>query len=575
MSSIVTAVFKATIGLLVNKGRDKAAEKLKDGDITDQKIRDLIVREIDDIKSKLDGLARKDLLTSISYFRRGVVYLFKLLDKVKSGEDGSVTSQAVMRTEAGKNLKFGPRQSATDTVGNTVSISDGLKNLNLANLEDADRRALSNAKEEFKIACLKATEAFNNEALSTSDRIQAMFIRVAATILEKVDYPEDAMDACRLCLEELHSIPAVQRSFTIECKQGFWAQFSKAERSEIIATVYRINRAIYDVTLMTCCPADGRVHGRVLSNWPCVDCGEEKLNILQDTRVAKTVRELGMKPLPWSFGQGDEEEHKLKEPCGIAINTNRQFIVADQGDKKVKLFDSSGKFLDSLSELPIEGLTKEIHIDDVATDNNGNIYVLVELRVVADPFEYSKRGEVFVIENTAKGYQHLEEFILMGGVRYCSLTVTSSNKVLALGSSELSSSRKHVDVYKACGRFVRSFGKGILKNASDITATNDGRVMVVDGDYGSLLQVFSEEGYHLSMFHLKVSSQYPAKIAFNQPSKQVVVAAGGNVFIYTENGKFVRSHEHDAEEIQSIAVSGGLVAIACSNYKVFIVPLMF
>ena len=51
MSSIATAVFKVTIGLLVNKGRDKAAEKLKDGDITDQRFRGLIVREIDDIKS--------------------------------------------------------------------------------------------------------------------------------------------------------------------------------------------------------------------------------------------------------------------------------------------------------------------------------------------------------------------------------------------------------------------------------------------------------------------------------------------------------------------------------------------
>ena len=69
MSLIITAVFKATIGLLVNKGRDKAAEKLKDGDVTDQKFRGLIVREIDDIKLQLKGLARKDLLASISFFK--------------------------------------------------------------------------------------------------------------------------------------------------------------------------------------------------------------------------------------------------------------------------------------------------------------------------------------------------------------------------------------------------------------------------------------------------------------------------------------------------------------------------
>ena len=61
MSSLVAAVFKATMGLLVDKRREAAAERLKEGDVTDQKFRGLIVQEMDDIKSKLDGLSRKDL----------------------------------------------------------------------------------------------------------------------------------------------------------------------------------------------------------------------------------------------------------------------------------------------------------------------------------------------------------------------------------------------------------------------------------------------------------------------------------------------------------------------------------
>ena len=62
MSSIVTTVFNSSIGCLVNKGRNIAAEKLKEGDVTDQKIRDLIVGDVEDVKSKLDGLSRQDLL---------------------------------------------------------------------------------------------------------------------------------------------------------------------------------------------------------------------------------------------------------------------------------------------------------------------------------------------------------------------------------------------------------------------------------------------------------------------------------------------------------------------------------
>lgn len=49
MSTLITAVFKTTIGLLVNKGRDKLAEKLNEGDVTDQKFRGLIVREMDEM----------------------------------------------------------------------------------------------------------------------------------------------------------------------------------------------------------------------------------------------------------------------------------------------------------------------------------------------------------------------------------------------------------------------------------------------------------------------------------------------------------------------------------------------
>ena len=37
MSSIVTTVFNATIGLLVDKVRDRVAERLKEGDVTEQK----------------------------------------------------------------------------------------------------------------------------------------------------------------------------------------------------------------------------------------------------------------------------------------------------------------------------------------------------------------------------------------------------------------------------------------------------------------------------------------------------------------------------------------------------------
>lgn len=75
MSAIITGVLKLTFGVLFDKLRDSTADKLKEGDLTDEKCRQLIVRELDDIKSKLDALIRKDLLSSIEFFRDGMNYL--------------------------------------------------------------------------------------------------------------------------------------------------------------------------------------------------------------------------------------------------------------------------------------------------------------------------------------------------------------------------------------------------------------------------------------------------------------------------------------------------------------------
>ena len=191
MSSIATAVFKLTVGMLVNKGRDKAAEKLKDGDVTDQIFGDLIVREIDDIRSKLDGLARKDLQASIIFFKEGIELLYQVFDKARITSD-------------------------TTTYHKAFSLVKEMKKLELTGLDESATRLLSDAKKRFKDARRRATDAFANEALKTADRILAMQYRVMSTILEKVDTPADAVAPCRVCVEDLHGLPAVQEYFNVE-----------------------------------------------------------------------------------------------------------------------------------------------------------------------------------------------------------------------------------------------------------------------------------------------------------------------------------------------------------------------
>ena len=286
MSSIVTAVFKATIGLLVNKGRDKAAEILKDGDVTDQKFHALIVREIDDIKSKLDALSRKDLEASISFFEEGIALLYEVFDKARSrGGYGAVTAKA-----------------ACDEA---FSLAEGIRRLELTGLDESATRKLSNAKERFKDARREATRAFKNESLKTSDRLLAMQYRVMATILETVDNPADAIAPCRVCIKELNCLPAVQNSFDVQLKKGIQAVrglFSKEERREIISSACHINRAICDVTLA--------VGKGVFCDWPTVDTGEHKVDPLSDRRLTKVLCKQEMGPFhvtTWPLGQEGED----------------------------------------------------------------------------------------------------------------------------------------------------------------------------------------------------------------------------------------------------------------------------
>ena len=544
MSSIITAVFKATIGLLVNKGLDKAAEKLKDGDVTDQKFRGLIVREIDDIKSQLKGLARKDLLASISFFKEGIELLYEVFGKARRRrEHGTIKEEAAAGTASAE----------------AVSLAKGMRRVELTDLDESATRALADAKDRFKDARRKATEAFANEALELSDRVLAMQYRVMSTILERVDNPEIALAACRVCIEELHSLSAVKECFTVELKGGFWARFSKEERRAIISATCHVNRTIYDVILMV----SFSNNPLYANNWPCVDTGEEKVDPLFDGRVSKVLQKQGMEHCcvtPWSFGQEGEKKHKLKFPRGIATNADGQFIIADNSDENVKVFDTSGKFV--LQFHPKRNDTETVlAVFDVATDmNNSNIFVLVRLGW------YEAEWEVKVFSQTA---DLLHKFPVRGE-GWGRLAVTN-NKVLVL-------TRETVHVYEHEGRYVRSFGEGISKYADDITAGPDGQIMTLNG-YSVF--IFTEDGKQQRKFNINTKEdEYWLRIACH-PSGEFVVVAGWErgtehpcVAIYTKDGEFVRkivvTEENDYFFITGITVSmeGHIAVVVTDFYKI-------
>ena len=520
MSGIITVVFKATVGWLVDKGRDEAAKKLKDGDVTDQQFRGIIMREIDDMKSKLDGLSRKDLLASIGFFREGIELLYEVFEEKRSmSEYGADTAQAAC--------------------AEAVSLAEGMKHLELT---ESATRQLTNAKKRFERAREMATIAFSNEALSTNDRILAMQYRVMATVLETIDHPADAVAPCKVCIEELNGLPVVQQSLREQLKTGFRAVkslFNKEERRKVISGVCLINRVAFNVIRIV--PVK-----ELFPKWLMIDTGEEKVYLLRDPRVREILCKQGMENCcisPRILTHDGEEEHGLKELSDIATNSSRQYILA-YVDFTIKVFDNSGKFVQGFRLPPlIDDSGKQLSIKTsvvrLATDMNDNIYVLVS--------EESRVGSYWIFKFNKTADQHHKFRVERISFNYglCKLSVSDSGKAVVLKGD---SSKKYwiVDVYETNGHLVCSFGQQILSYPCDITTVSDGRVMVVQGQGPRVVHIFSEQGDHLNKFCLQ-RSLFSPKIVFHRESQQVAVVDTENfsdklyIEIYTKDGEFVRS----------------------------------
>ena len=537
-------------------------EILKDGDVTDQKFFSLIVMEIDEIKSKLDALSWKDLKASVSFLEEGIALLYEVFNIANARSVcGAVTAQAAC------NEAF--------------PLIEGIRRLEITGLDESATRKLSTAKERFKDARRKATEAFQNEGLKTSDRILAMKYRVMATILETLDNPADALAPCRVCVKELNSLPAVQNNFHVQLKTGIQAVrgwFGQEERREVISSVCQVNRVIYDV--MQTFGGDAS-----LWIWPTVDTGDNKINPLYDARVTKVLIQQGMEHCcvtPWSFGQEGEKEHELKSPIGIATNSSGEFIVGDYGDRCVKVFDRNGKLVNVFG-LPTEDVTTPLYIEDVVTDMNDNIFVLTMMGKPGFHESERSRRSWWVYKPTKTAELH-NRFRLRGEGLYRRLSVRDTGKVMTLRD------RTAVEEYDSNEELVHSFGEEILRYAIDITVANDGRVLVLDNYDSSrsdslgadlVVYIFNEHGDHLNKFKLQRDYSLYTSIAFHPAGEHVVVAGKTldsnllEVKIYSKDGEFVRSTKiqicDDFSEVGGITVNNdGRIAVVTSNDEVFV-----
>ena len=544
MSAIISAVFKATIGLIVDKGRDVAAERMKEGDVTDQKFRSLIVRDLKEIHYKLDALSQKDLNAAIDFFETGLGCLYKAVDTMRSANVSLGAAKVSERNEEG-DFKQVTLPSDTDPE-KTLVLADGIRNMQLTELDETTKSLLSDAQENFRLAVEYATHACNNEALSTFDRITAIRYRVMAAMLKSAAETvrtagdlkstlQKALPQCEQCLKKLNSLPAVQNSFRVELNKGVLnirVRFGKDERMQIISTVCQVNRAIYDAMQK----ADKAVNVHVLK-WPGVDIGEDQVDPLRDVRVLQVLEgvkmahycitvgsfDLGLRPLFWR----------------MATNTLGQFLIADSW-RTVHVYDNNGMFQFSFNPQTDDAKTEIQKIYDLVTEDvSENIYLLVRLR---RPWPNGWDEEVQVFNKNANlEYKFPVRYALM-------------NRLLVSGSKLLILSSWEADVYNQNGDFVRSFEffkSGGDRALTNCTATHDGHILIMHdkGGYSDFFSVyvFTAEGQEIAKFKSGVGFGLDFMHFSPRSAGEHVVIAGYDgeygiivVEIYTLDGNFVR-----------------------------------
>ena len=315
MSSIVTRILRSVvIRLLSSHPHYFNAAELKDGDSAG-KIGLMIVRELEDIKSRCDGLARKDLLTILSYLKEGIGRLCMCLEKEpdlevatdQTPEDQVETSRMSCVAQS-KNLN------------EALELSHAIEKLENSS---AFTRFVS-AKDRFGEARKRAAETFCNTALSTADRILATKCRVISSILENLDSPGIAISSCLFYLRDLHSLPDICKIFSVYLNRSK-SLFGGDERVEHVKSVMLINYVLFEFNLKF---SSDKLTDRYI--WPATITldGGRSFNPILDWREVATRKSLcnEMSPL--------DDPYKLLIHTTVipvlSVVNNRQLVVVEE-----------------------------------------------------------------------------------------------------------------------------------------------------------------------------------------------------------------------------------------------------
>ncbi|CAB4013737.1 Hypothetical predicted protein [Paramuricea clavata] len=487
MSSIVTSIFSSTVGLLWKKAQDAIAKKLKDGDITDERIREIVVRELDDVKTKIDGLARKDLLVSCNFLQDGVQLLIVSLDKSKH-------EQKAMQSETQDDRGETSRMPSGDESANVMNKALELSHV-MGQLKIAASSEFESAKERFKDARKRATDAFCNKALNIQDRIFAAKLRIVSEILECLENPDTAATSCLLFLEKLHDLPAVREIFSVYLGGGVKSIFGKAEQVENVKSVMMINYVLYQFV--------SKFSSKYCSAlaWPTIQLSDRSFNPIWNWQDVSTTKSWGEELI-----QSPNEmslDRDIEVYLYAAVNSRGEIVISHNND--IEFISRTGE-RKVVNQFPVpsredeEGEVMKQEILGLALDQENNVYVVLYCETTSQNGNVDSHAVLYILDEHCNRVKHKSELnFLPKHDTHLRLAINKNNNIVM---TPMVLEDDHVYICDHTGQFKYKFEHeiSILRYMS----VSDNNEIMLTSYFGDAVHIYTEEG------NLKLKIELPA-----------------------------------------------------------------
>lgn len=357
MCALVDSLAKLTFDLLSKKARSYGAKKLQNGGLVDQECRSILLGELDVIKHQLTAISRRELKNGISCFKRGVERLnVAFSDSVDSGIPRSRLPNATQK------------QSEDSALASTEQASDLLTGIEGV-LAKAQAVESKHAEESFNNAARDAGLAFNNDNLSTADKILACAVCIASRILEHSTYPKLAVSDCIGYLKELNSLPAIFDEFDVYATGGIKSFIYKEQREKIVESVIAINSFL--LKFITTFSNEGKTFNGF--DWPLVESTTDANvyhPIYYEFMIAKEAKEITP---PWCI-------RALLHYSGVsAVNSKGDLVLSRRYHEAcflVKFNRETGKSEKLKIPALDEKKAEDINRNYLAVDKNDTLFLL-------------------------------------------------------------------------------------------------------------------------------------------------------------------------------------------------------